>query len=94
MTVDNIKKDTLYMMTTKYPYELDAIIDKVKVSGIIYDYRVATTYGGDVISEYTRIKQMNPSIPPLNELEFLILTKEDGDRLVIASIYIEDIVEV
>lgn len=94
MTVDNIKKDTLYMMTTKYPYELDAIIDKVKVSGIIYDYRVATTYGGDVISEYTRIKQMNPSIPPLDELEFLILTKEDGDRLVIASIYIEDIVEV
>lgn len=94
MTVDNIKKDTLYMMTTKYSYELDAIIDKVKVSGIIYDYRVATTYGGDVISEYTRIKQMNPSIPPLDELEFLILTKEDGDRLVIASIYIEDIVEV
>lgn len=93
MTVDKVKKDTLYIMTTKYPYELDAIIDNVKVSGILYDYRVAATYGGDVISEHSRIKQMNPNIPALDELEFLILTKEDSGRLVVATAYIEDVVE-
>lgn len=93
MTVDNVKKNVSYMMTTKYPYELDAIIENVEVSGVIYDYRVAATFS-DVISEYTRIKQMNPSIPIIDDLEFLILTKEDGSRLVMATEYIEDVVEV
>jgi hypothetical protein len=92
MTVDKVEKNKKYIMTTKYPYELDAILDDVVVSGVIYDYRVASTFS-DVISEHTRIKQMNPSIPPVEELEFLILTKEDDSRLVVATIYIEDIVE-
>ncbi len=92
MTVDKVEKNKKYIMTTKYPYELDAIIDDVVVSGVIYDYRVASSFS-DVISEYTRIKQMNPSIPILDDLEYLILTKEDGSRLVIATVYIEDIVE-
>lgn len=94
MTIDNIVKNKKYLMTTKYPYELDAIIENVVLSGIIYDYRVAATYGSDVISEYARIKQMNHNLPILEDLEFLILTKEDGTRLIVASIYIEDIVEV
>lgn len=93
MTVDKVEKNKLYMMTTKYPYELDAIIERVEVSGIIYDYRVASSFN-DVISEHSRIKQMNPNIPVLEELEFLILTKEDGSRLLVATVYIEDAVEV
>lgn len=93
MTVDKIKKNTAYMMTTKYPYELEAIIDRVVLSAVIYDYRLACYYS-DVISEYTRIKQMNPSIPVIDDLEFLVLTRDDNTRLVLASIYIEDVVEV
>lgn len=92
MTVDNVEKNKKYIMTTKYPYELDAIIDNVVVSGIIYDYRVASSFN-DVISEYSRIKQMNPNIPIIDELEYLILTNEDGSRILVATAYIEDIVE-
>lgn len=92
MTVDKVEKNKKYIMTTKYPYELDAIIDNVVVSGIIYDYRVASSFN-DVISEYSRIKQMNPNIPIIDELEYLILTNEDGSRILIATAYIEDIVE-
>lgn len=92
MTVDKVEKNKKYIMTTKYPYELDAIIDNVVVSGIIYDYRVASSFN-DVISEYSRIKQMNPNIPIIDELEYLILTNEDGSRILVATAYIEDIVE-
>lgn len=92
MTVDKVEKNKTYIMTTKYPYELDAIIDNVTVSGIVYDYRVASSFS-DVISEYSRIKQMNPNIPTLEDLEFLILTKDDDSRLIMATAYIEDIVE-
>ena len=92
MTVDKVEKNKKYIMTTKYPYELDAILDNVVVSGIIYDYRVASSFN-DVISEYSRIKQMNPNIPIIDELEYLILTNEDGSRILVASAYIEDIVE-
>ena len=92
MTVDKVEKNKKYIMTTKYPYELDAILDNVVVSGIIYDYRVASSFN-DVISEYSRIKQMNPNIPIIDELEYLILTNEDGNRILMATAYIEDIVE-
>lgn len=92
MTVDKVEKNKKYIMTTKYPYELDAILDNVVVSGIIYDYRVASSFN-DVISEYSRIKQMNPNIPIIDELEYLILTNEDGSRILVATAYIEDIVE-
>lgn len=92
MTVDKVEKNKKYIMTTKYPYELDAILDNVVLSGIIYDYRVASSFN-DVISEYSRIKQMNPNIPIIDELEYLILTNEDGSRILVATAYIEDIVE-
>ncbi len=92
MTVDKVEKNKKYIMTTKYPYELDAILDNVVLSGIIYDYRVASSFN-DVISEYSRIKQMNPNIPIIDELEYLILPNEDGSRILVATAYIEDIVE-
>lgn len=88
----DLEKDKLYTVTTKYPYELDAIITEVKLVAIVYNWRILPAKIGDVLSVYTRLKQMDSTLPPIDEMEFYILQKQDSskDLIVLAKDYIED----
>lgn len=83
------KKDR-FVLTTKYPYELTAVITNVAVLAIINDWRVAAKFH-DVATEYMRLTQIDSSLPPLDDLIYIMVKNiEDGTVHIIADAYIED----
>ena len=88
----DLEKDKLYTITTKYPYVLNAIIEEVKLVAVVYNWRILPAKIGDVLTEYTRIKQMDNTLPPIDDMVFYILQKQDSSKklYVIAKDYIED----
>lgn len=88
--LEYFKKQDNFVLTTKYPYELEAIINCATVVAIVNDWRLAAKFH-DVLTEYTRLKQMDNSIPPIEELIYLVFYCMDTDtQYVIADAYIED----
>lgn len=83
-----INTDKKYVIATKYPYVLPAIIDDAKIGCICYNWRMATVFG-DVLTTYTKLKQMDPTIPLIDDLVWLILE----DRTILADYFIEDITD-
>lgn len=93
INIDELQHDKTYTMTTKYPYELDALITSVKVVGILYDYNIASIID-DVVCRHIRINQINSNVKRLEELKFLVLRTKENNIIVMADDYIEDIIEV
>ena len=91
--IDKLVVDKSYTMTTKYPYELDALITNVKLVGLVYDYTIANMLE-DVVSKHVRISQINSNVKRLEELKFLILRDSEKKIIIIADDYIEDVIEV
>ena len=96
LNIINIEPKKTYIMATKYAYELEAVMDDVTVVGIIYDWRVASKFH-DVLSEHTRLQQMDGGIPPIDDIVFYILesiSTIDGTKkhIVIGDAYLEDVV--
>lgn len=88
----NIDTEKEYIVTTKYPYVLKPILKGIKVSAMIYDWHIATKLH-DVLSEYSRLKQIDPTIPPIDELTFVVFKDVEFKEIVLADYYIEDITE-
>lgn len=95
MNIDNellkyFSKKDRFVLTTKYPYELTAVITNVAVIAIINDWRVAAKFE-DVATEYARLKQIDSSLPSIDDLTYLMVKNiEDGVVNIIADAYIED----
>ncbi len=93
LNIDEIEKGTAYTVANKYPYELGALYENVELVAIIYDYKVAAKFN-DVLSRHARISQMNPSIPKVDELVFLLFRKKENNELILTAYdYIEDITD-
>ena len=86
----DIDTDKRYDISTKYPYVLPPILPQMKISAVIYDWHVASKLT-DVLSEYSRIKQMDPTLPPINKLNFIVLKDVEFNEVILADYYIEDI---
>lgn len=93
INIEKLQANKTYTMTTKYPYELDALITDVGVVGVLYDYTIASMLE-DVVSKYKRISQINSNVKRLEELKFLVLRTKENNIIVMADDYIEDIIEV
>ena len=93
INIEKLQPNKTYTMTTKYPYELDALITDVRVSGVLYDYTIASMLE-DVVSKHKRISQINSNVKRLEELRFLVLRTKENNIIVMADDYIEDIIEV
>lgn len=96
LNIVDIEPKKTYIMTTKYPYELEAVMDNVTVKGIIYDWRIASKFH-DVMSEYTRLKQMDNTIPDIENISYYVLeniNSVDGSNklYVMGNAYLEDVV--
>mgnify|MGYP003592155373 CR=1 FL=1 len=87
--IDTNKK---YTITTKYPYVLPAILADIVIASIVFKWHLASKQK-DILSEYTRLVQMDPTIPPIDDLVFITLEDKDGNNHIIADYYIEDITE-
>ena len=87
--IDTSKK---YTITTKYPYVLPALLVDMVIAGIVFKWHLASKQK-DILSEYTRLKQMDPTIPLIDDLVFITLEDKDGNNYIIADYYIEDITE-
>ena len=88
----NIDTNKKYTITTKYPYVLPAMLVDVVIASIVFKWHLASKQK-DILSEYTRLKQMDSTIPPIDDLVFITLEDKNGINHVIADYYIEDITE-
>lgn len=89
--LDFFSKHNKFVLTTRFPYELEAVITNVSVIAIITDWRIAAKFK-DVLTEHIRIKQMDATIPDIDDLTFLMV-KDEANALeyIIADAYIEDL---
>ena len=87
--IDTNKK---YTITTKYPYVLPALLVDMVIASIVFKWHLASKQK-DILSEYTRLKQMDPTIPPIDDLVFITLEYKYGNNHIIADYYIEYITE-
>jgi hypothetical protein len=79
-----------YIITSKYPYVLKPIYKDLTISAVIYNWRIASKFA-DVLSMYSRLKQMDPTIPAIDSLVFIVFKDNDFNEVILADYWIEDI---
>lgn len=86
----NLDISKKYIITSKYPYILKPIYKDLVISAVIYNWRIAARFQ-DVLSTHTRLRQMDPTLPDIEGLVFIVFRDKDYNEVILADYWIEDI---